>query len=151
MAHILYTTHHIQGRYRVAFAIPVALVMASIVWVVTVLGERPTFGVDWDRSQMAPPASNSVPAAEYPWSDWCQRRLYLDPFATGENGPTPSYGCLWLFGGQVADMAAATADGSPRARVTSHSTRIHPLSVGTRVLGRWHAATVHFLCPREQA
>ena len=22
---------------------------------------------------------------------------------------------------------------------------------GTRVLGRWHAATVHFLCPREQA
>ena len=36
-------------------------------------------------------------------------------------------------------------------RVTSHSTRIHPLSVSTRVLGRWHAATVHFLCPREQA
>jgi hypothetical protein len=23
--------------------------------------------------------------------------------------------------------------------------------VGIRVLGRWHAATVHFLCPREQA
>jgi hypothetical protein len=35
----------------------------------------------------------------------------------------------------------------PRAGVTSHSTRIDPLSVGTRVLGRWHAATVHFLCP----
>jgi TIR domain len=35
----------------------------------------------------------------------------------------------------------------PRAGVTSHSTRIHPLSVGTRVLGRWHAATVYFLCP----
>jgi hypothetical protein len=46
----------------------------------------------------------------------------------------------------VADLAAATADGSPRAALTSHSTRIHPLS-GTRVLGRWHAATIHFLCP----
>ena len=56
-----------------------------------------------------------------------------------------------LCGDRVADMAAATADGSPGARVTSHSTRIHPLSIGTRVLGRWHAATVHFLCPREQA
>jgi TIR domain len=58
--------------------------------------------------------------------------------------------CL-LCGDRVADLAAATADGSPRAGVTSHSTRIHLLSVGTRVLGRGHAATVHFLCPREQA
>lgn len=70
MAHSLYTTHHEQGRYWVTFAIPVVLVMASIVWVVMVFGERPTFGVDWGRSQMAPPASNSVPAAEYPWCDW---------------------------------------------------------------------------------
>ena len=73
MAHILYTTHHIQGRNWVAYAIPVALVMASIVWVVTVFGERPTFGVDWDRSQVAPPSSNSVPAAGYSWSEWIQR------------------------------------------------------------------------------
>jgi hypothetical protein len=35
----------------------------------------------------------------------------------------------------------------PRAGVTSHSTWIDPWSVGTGVLGRWHAATVHFLCP----
>ena len=62
MAHSLYTTHHIQGRNWVAYAIPVVLVMASIFWVVTVFGERPTFGVDWDRSQMAPPSSNSVPS-----------------------------------------------------------------------------------------
>jgi hypothetical protein len=70
MAHTLYTTHHIQRRYWAAFAIPVVLVMASILWVVMVFGERPTFGVNWDRSQMAPPSSNSVPAAEYPWCDW---------------------------------------------------------------------------------
>jgi hypothetical protein len=62
MAHSLYTTHHIQRRYWVAHAIPVVLVMASIVWAVMVFGERPTFGVHWDWSQMAPPPSNSVPS-----------------------------------------------------------------------------------------
>jgi hypothetical protein len=70
MAHSLCTTHHIQGRYWVAYAIPVVLVIASIVWVVMVFGERPTFRVDWDRLQMAPPASNSLPTGEYPWCDW---------------------------------------------------------------------------------
>lgn len=70
MAHSLYTTLHIQGRNWAAYAIRVVLVMASIVWVVTVFGERPTFGADWDRSQVAPPASNSLPAAEYPWCNW---------------------------------------------------------------------------------
>jgi hypothetical protein len=40
MAHTLYTTHHIHRRYWVAFAIPVVLVMASIVWVMMVFGER---------------------------------------------------------------------------------------------------------------
>ena len=72
MAHSLYTTHHIERHYWAAYAIPVVLVMASIVWAVMVFGERPTFGVNWDRSQMAPPSSNSVPAAEYPWSDCIQ-------------------------------------------------------------------------------
>jgi hypothetical protein len=72
MAHSLYTTHHIQRRYWAAFAIAVVLVMASVVWVLMAFGERPTFGVDWDRSQMGPPSSKSVPAAEYPWSDWMQ-------------------------------------------------------------------------------
>ena len=72
MAHSLYTTHHIQRRYWTAFAIAMVLAMASVVWVVMVFGEQPTFGVDWDRSQMAPPSSNSVPAAEYPWPDWTQ-------------------------------------------------------------------------------
>jgi hypothetical protein len=70
MAHTLHTTHHIQRPYWVAFEIPVVLVMASIIWVVMVFSERPTFGVIWDRLQMAPPSSNSVPAAEYPWCDW---------------------------------------------------------------------------------
>jgi hypothetical protein len=69
MAHGLYTTHHIQRRYWVAYAIPVVLVMASIVWAVMDSGERPAFGLNWDRSQMTPPSSNSLPAAEYPWSD----------------------------------------------------------------------------------
>ena len=72
MAHGLYTTHHIQRRHWVAFAIAVVLAMASVVWVVMVFSEQPTFGVDWDRSQMAPPSSDSVPAAEYPWPDWIQ-------------------------------------------------------------------------------
>lgn len=71
-------------------------------------------------------------------------------WACSGSAPERCSSCL-LCGDRVADLAAATADGSPRAGVTSHSTRIHPLSVGTRVLGRWHAATVHFLCPREQA
>ena len=62
MARSLYTTHHIPRRYRVALAIPVVLVMASIVWVVMVFGQCPTFSVNWDRSQMAPPSSNSVPS-----------------------------------------------------------------------------------------
>ena len=70
MAHTLYTTRHMQRRYWVAVAIPVVLVMASMVGVVMILGEGPTFGVNWDRSQMAPPSSNSVPTAEYPWCDW---------------------------------------------------------------------------------
>jgi hypothetical protein len=66
MARRLYTTRHTQRRYWVAHAIPVALVMASMGWAVMVF---PTFGLNWDRSQMAPPSPNSVPAAEYPWSD----------------------------------------------------------------------------------
>ena len=70
MAHTLHTTHHIQRRYWVDLKITVVLVMASIVWVVMVFGERPTFGVTWDRLQMAPPSSNSGPAAEYSWCDW---------------------------------------------------------------------------------
>ena len=72
MAHSLHTTHHIQRRYWVAFAIAVVLVMASVVWVLMVFGEQSTFGVNWDRSQMAPPSLNSVPAAEYPRPDWIQ-------------------------------------------------------------------------------
>jgi len=58
----LYMTHHVQRWYWVALAIPVVLVMASIVWVVMVFDQRPTFDVNWDRSQMAPPSSNSVPS-----------------------------------------------------------------------------------------
>jgi hypothetical protein len=73
MAHKLSTTHHIQSRYRVAFAIPVVLVLASFVWALMVSGERPTSRGNWDRSQMAPPASNSVPATGYSWSEWIQR------------------------------------------------------------------------------
>jgi hypothetical protein len=50
------------------------------------------------------------------------------------------------------DRAPTVLQPTDRLRgVTSHSTRMHPLSVGTGVLGRWHAATVHFLCPRQQA
>jgi uncharacterized membrane protein YdfJ with MMPL/SSD domain len=71
MAHSVYTTHHIHTRW-VAFAIAVVLVMASVVWVVAFFGERLAFGVDRDRSQIAPPSSNSVPAVEYPWPDWTQ-------------------------------------------------------------------------------
>jgi hypothetical protein len=69
MAHSLYTTHHIQRRYWVAYAIRVVLVMASIVWAVMDGGERPAYVLNWDRSPMTLPSSNSVPAAEYPWSD----------------------------------------------------------------------------------
>ena len=71
MAHSLYTTHHMQRRY-LAVAIALAVAMASVVWVMMVFGEQLTFGVDWDRSQMATPSSDSVPAAEYPWPDGIQ-------------------------------------------------------------------------------
>jgi hypothetical protein len=71
-------------------------------------------------------------------------------WACSGSAPERCSSCLLLWR-QRCGSDPATADGSPRAGVTSHSTRIHPLSVGIRVLGRWHAATVHFLCPREQA
>jgi hypothetical protein len=72
MAHSFYATHHIPRRYWSVFAIAVVLAMASVVWVVIFIGARPTFGVDWDRSQITAPSADSAPAAEYPWPDWTQ-------------------------------------------------------------------------------
>jgi hypothetical protein len=59
-------------RHWVAFAIAMALVMASIVLAVTVFGARLSFGVEATQSETAPTASNSVPAADYEPSDWVQ-------------------------------------------------------------------------------
>ena len=71
MAHSLYSTHHINTRW-VAFAIAVALAMASVVWIAAfVVGDRLAFDVD--RPQIAPP-SHSVPAPAFgnPWPAWMQ-------------------------------------------------------------------------------
>ena len=70
MTHCSYTTHHLPRRDQVPLAIAVVVVMVSIGWVVMAFGERTTFGVDWGQSQMAPPASNSVPEAGCAWLDW---------------------------------------------------------------------------------
>lgn len=72
MAHTVYATHHMPRRHWVAVAIPVILVMASIVWAVTVFGAHLSFGVDGTQSETAPTGSNSLPPADYQLSDWVE-------------------------------------------------------------------------------
>jgi len=61
--------------------------------------------------------------------------------------------CCDLFGDGAKPSSRSTVKRSRVEFLTASLMRLQKglHGAGTRVLGRWHAATVHFLCPREQA